>query len=107
MREVTVAATQIACSWDRDETLNKAEKIVRDAAAAGANVILLQELFETPYFCQTHKYEYLHLATKMKDNPAVRRFQKISEDRCGTPCCSADQFLRRQWQQCLQHNCHD
>lgn len=80
MREVTVAATQIACSWDRDETLNKAEKIVRDAAAAGANVILLQELFETPYFCQTHKYEYLHLATKMKDNPAVRRFQKIAAE---------------------------
>ena len=80
MRKVTLAATQFACSWNEEETLDKAEKIVRDAAAAGANVILLQELFERPYFCKTHKYEYLHLATKMEDNPAVKRFQSVAKE---------------------------
>lgn len=54
MRKVTVAATQMACSWDREATLAKAEKLVREAAAKGANIILLQELFETPYFCQMY-----------------------------------------------------
>ncbi|MEE4462722.1 nitrilase-related carbon-nitrogen hydrolase, partial [Azotobacter chroococcum] len=51
-RTVTVAATQMACSWDRAANLANAERLVREAAARGAQVILLQELFETPYFCQ-------------------------------------------------------
>ncbi|MEE0954943.1 MAG: N-carbamoylputrescine amidase [Eubacterium sp.] len=80
MRNVTVAATQIACSWNRKETLEKAEKMVRDAAAAGAQIILLQELFETPYFCQTHKYEYMHLAARLEDNPAVQRFRQVAKE---------------------------
>ena len=54
MRNVTVAATQMACSWDREATLQKADRLVREAVAKGANIILLQELFETPYFCQKH-----------------------------------------------------
>ena len=80
MRKVKVAATQMACSWDREETLKKAETMVRDAAAKGANIILLQELFETPYFCQQEKYEYMELSTTAETNPAVKRFQKISKE---------------------------
>ena len=56
MRKVKVAATQMSCSWNREEVLDKAEKLVRKAAAEGANIILLQELFETPYFCQKQKF---------------------------------------------------
>lgn len=52
MRKVTVAATQMACTWDREETLNRADALVRKAAAQGANIILMQELFETPCFWQ-------------------------------------------------------
>ena len=62
MRKVKVAATQMSCSWDREETLDKAEKLVREAAAKGAQIILLQELFETPYFCQNHNPDYQELA---------------------------------------------
>ncbi len=51
MRKVTVAATQMACSWDIDANIAQGEQLVRQAAAQGANIILLQELFETPYFC--------------------------------------------------------
>ncbi|MEF9671757.1 nitrilase-related carbon-nitrogen hydrolase, partial [Pseudomonas sp. PCH446] len=51
-RIVTVAATQMACSWDLEANLDTAEKLVREAAARGAQIILIQELFETPYFCQ-------------------------------------------------------
>lgn len=80
MRNVKVAATQFACSWDREDTLAKAEKLVRAAAADGANVILLQELFETPYFCQKHKPEYLRLATTLEENPAVNHFKKIAKE---------------------------
>ena len=62
MRPVTLAATQMACSWDIDENIAKADALVRKAAAGGAQVILLQELFETPYFCITQDYAHLELA---------------------------------------------
>src|SRR5450432_3542216 len=55
MSMVTVAATQMACSWDRDANMALAEKLIREAATRGAQVVLLQELFETPYFCNYHK----------------------------------------------------
>jgi N-carbamoylputrescine amidase len=42
MSIVTVAATQMACSWDRDANVARAEKLIREAAARGAQVILIQ-----------------------------------------------------------------
>ena len=80
MRKDVEAATQISCTWDREATLAKAEKLVREAAAKGANIILLQELFETPYFCQRHDFEYMDLATTPEENPAVKRFQKVAKE---------------------------
>ena len=68
------------CSWDREATLAKAEKLVREAAAKGADIVLLQELFETPYFCQRHDFEYMELATTLEDNPAVKRFQQVAKE---------------------------
>ena len=49
MALVTVAATQMACTWDIDGNVARAEKLVREAAAKGAQIILIQELFQTPY----------------------------------------------------------
>ena len=80
MRKVVVAATQMSCTWDREATLAKAEKLVREAASKGANIILLQELFETPYFCQRHDFEYMDLATTLEENPAVKRFQEVAKE---------------------------
>ena len=80
MRNVTVAATQMACSWDREVTLEKADRLVREAAAKGANVILLQELFETPYFCQKHDFEYMELSMPVDKNPAVAHFQEVAKE---------------------------
>ena len=79
MRNVTVAATQIACGWDRQENIDKATTLVIDAANAGANIILIQELFETPYFCQVHDFEYQELATSVADNPAIIHFQSVAK----------------------------
>jgi len=80
MRKVIVAATQMSCSWDLAANLSKATKLVRSAAKKGANIILLQELFETPYFCQQENYEYLKLAKTIKENQAVHHFQKIAKE---------------------------
>ena len=80
MRKVKVAATQMSCSWDAKETLDKAERLVREAAAKGAQIILQQELFEHPYFCQHHNFDYLELSTPLDENPAVNRFQQVAAE---------------------------
>ncbi|WP_217475766.1 N-carbamoylputrescine amidase [Stutzerimonas stutzeri] len=79
-RTVTVAATQMACSWDRQANIANAEKLVREAAAKGAQVILLQELFETPYFCQKPNPDYLQLATPVDQNPAIQHLRKVAAE---------------------------
>ena len=57
MSEVTVAATQMACSENIDENIDKAENLIQQAAKQGAQIILLQELFLPPYFCKDEKME--------------------------------------------------
>ena len=52
MREVTIAAIQMSCSRDIKENIEKAAKLIRAAADAGAQIILPSELFERQYFCQ-------------------------------------------------------
>ena len=79
-RIVTFAATQLTISWDIEANMEKAEKAVRDAHAAGAQVILLQELFEAPYFCKTQQYEYLDLAKPLAGNPLIEHFSKLAAE---------------------------
>jgi N-carbamoylputrescine amidase len=78
--KVTVAATQFACTENREENLATAERMIRAAAKRGANVILIQELFETPYFCKDHSPKYFDLAREMTDSPAVKRFQALARE---------------------------
>ncbi len=80
MREVTVAATQMACDWDRQANLDNAEALVREAAGAGAQVVLIQELFETPYFCVDQKQEYFALAQPAEDNPVLQRMSALAAE---------------------------
>ena len=80
MRKVKVAATQMSCTWDIDDNIRKAEALVRKAAAEGAQVILLQELFETPYFCQKEKAEYYQYATELESNKAIHHFKQIAKE---------------------------
>ena len=79
-RNVTVAATQFACSWDAASNIARAESLVRQAAGEGAQIILLQELFESPYFCIEQDARHFALATAVADNPAIRHFRRIARE---------------------------
>ena len=79
MRKVTTAVTQMACSWDKEKTLDTAEYLVRSAAEKGANIVLLQELFETPYFCQSHNFAYFNLAKTVEENTAINHFKMLAK----------------------------
>ena len=77
---VKVAAIQMAMSWDQSRNLAEAERLVRLAANDGAMIILLPELFMTPYFPQLEKYEYFELATRLEDSIPVNHFKKIAKE---------------------------
>ncbi len=80
-RQVSVAAIQLAVEgWDREANVAHAEQMVRDAAARGAQVILLPELFELPYFCTEQEGRYLLLAEPISENPTVARFRKVAAE---------------------------
>ncbi|HLY05253.1 MAG TPA: N-carbamoylputrescine amidase [Rhizomicrobium sp.] len=80
MRKVTFAATQFACSWDRDGNIAKAKALVRGAASKGAQVVLLQELFETPYFCQDQTPKHFALAAPFEGNPLIGEMSALAAE---------------------------
>lgn len=80
MRSITLAATQMSCSWNIDENIAKAEKLVREAASRGANIILLQELFETPYFCLEENPDHFKLAKPHNASRVVTHFSALARE---------------------------
>jgi N-carbamoylputrescine amidase len=80
MRNVTFAATQFACSWDARANIAKAKDLVRRAAGQGANVILLQELFETPYFCQDQLADHFALAKPFAGNSLIAEMAELAKE---------------------------
>lgn len=81
MRKLKVAAVQMRMTAEPSENIAKAKEMVIQAADAGAQVVLLPELFERPYFCQERQYEYYEFATPLAENPAVREFQQVARER--------------------------
>ena len=79
MSKVTVAATQMHCDWDREGNVDRAEKLVRKAASQGAQIILIQELFETPYFCIEQNFKHYDLATTLEENTSIRRMAGLAK----------------------------
>lgn len=80
MKKITVAAVQMSVPDTPEKSIEKADKLVREAAARGANVILLPELFENRYFCQERRYDSYKLALPLEENPAVRHFKAAAKE---------------------------
>ncbi|MBO5524652.1 MAG: N-carbamoylputrescine amidase [Roseburia sp.] len=80
MRKVTAAAIQMQCSAKLEENLAKAEAMVRRAAAEGAGIILLPELFEREYFCQQRRYDFYAYAKPAEENEAVQLGQRLAKE---------------------------
>lgn len=75
---LTLAITQMSCTWDINANIAKAGALVREAAGKGANLILLQELFETPYFCSEQNAEHLELAQPFEGNKLIAHFAALA-----------------------------
>jgi N-carbamoylputrescine amidase len=79
-RPVSVAALQFSCDWNTDNNIAKGETAVRAAARAGAQIILLPELFETPYFCIEQDVRHLQLARAVDASRAVQHFRALARE---------------------------
>ncbi|MBI9012598.1 MAG: N-carbamoylputrescine amidase [Clostridiales bacterium] len=80
MRNVKVAAVQMSCSRVVSENILKADRLVREAAGKGAQIILLQELFENVYFCQKEKLEYYAFSKNVNENDAMLHFKSVAKE---------------------------
>lgn len=78
MGSLTLAATQMACTWDLDANIANAEALVTKAVGQGAQIILLQELFQTPYFCIEKDRAHTGLASPLAEDRGVQHFAALA-----------------------------
>ncbi|MGS0682484.1 N-carbamoylputrescine amidase [Shewanella sp. 125m-7] len=78
-KPVKFAAIQLAINWDVECNLSKAIQKVKEAAANGAQVILLQELFAAPYFCKQQNAKYFELATELADSSLIKQMSELAK----------------------------
>ena len=79
-RIVSVAATQMACSRDSETNIKNAKKLIRKAAEDGAQIILIQELFESVYFCCLNNPEEFNMAKPFKDHPLLAEMSILANE---------------------------
>lgn len=79
-RTVIFAAVQFAASPDRAANVARAEALVREAAAQGANVIVLPELFDNLYFCQDQLAAHFALAAPYEGHPLIARMAELARE---------------------------
>jgi N-carbamoylputrescine amidase len=80
MADLAVAAVQMAMTDDVDANVATADRLVRAAAADGARVVLVPELFEGPYFCKDQRPEHLERAQPLEGHPTIEHFAALAAD---------------------------
>ena len=78
-KTVTVAATQMSCSRDSKANITNAKKLITKAAGEGAQIILIQELFESVYFCCLNKTEEFNMARPFENNPLLQEMAELAK----------------------------
>jgi N-carbamoylputrescine amidase len=78
--EITLGVVQFACSDEASENLATASRLVREAARQGANVVLVQELFEGLYFCQEESPAHFARAKPLEGHPLITAMQRLAAE---------------------------
>jgi N-carbamoylputrescine amidase len=76
---VKTGLIQMACVADKQANIEKAVILIREAAGKGGQIICLQELFASEYFCWEESYDNFSLAEPVP-GPTTRRFQDLAAD---------------------------
>src|SRR4051812_10964295 len=75
----TIGIIQDAASNDRADNVARAERLVREAARRGAQIVCLKELFNAPYFCKSQQHDRFNLAEALP-GPTTAAMQRIAEE---------------------------
>ena len=73
-----LAVIQKACGTDRSQNISEMVELVASAVDDGADVVLPQELFQGPYFCQTEQQDWFAWACGLEDDPGVAAIAKVT-----------------------------
>src|SRR5215204_7268683 len=79
MSKVKVGLVQMSCSNNKEDNLAKAIERIRNAAAGGAQIVCLQELFTSLYFCNVEDYENFKLAEPIP-GPSSDALSKLAKE---------------------------
>ena len=79
-KTITVAALQTSYGDDMKANIAKTEKLVRDAAKKGAQVILPSELFQGPYFCTAQEEKWFATAYPAATHPCVVAMAPVAKE---------------------------
>jgi N-carbamoylputrescine amidase len=79
-RTLTVASLQVSYGEDLDANIRKTVELVREAAAAGAQVILPSELFQGPYFCVSQEERWFATAYPWREHPCVLAMSALADE---------------------------
>lgn len=80
MRNLTVASVQMSMAEDLATNVDAAEALIREAAGQGAQLVLIPELFEGPYFCIDQRPEHFDRARPLAGHPTVAHFQAVAAE---------------------------
>ena len=80
MNKVKVGIAQMSCVEDKAQNIERYTDKVRELAAGGAQIICLQELFASLYFCDEERYENFKLAEPIPEGPTTRHFMALAKD---------------------------
>ena len=78
--ELTVGVLQCALGSDLEANVDRVAALTRQAAAAGAQVVLPSELFEGPYFCREERDTFFENARPAAGHPTISRFQELARE---------------------------
>lgn len=79
MHKVKVGMVQMSCTANKEENIQKAAQRIRDTAAKGAQIICLQELFSSLYFCDVEDYDNFQLAESIP-GPTTALFENLAKE---------------------------
>ncbi|HWD87982.1 MAG TPA: carbon-nitrogen hydrolase [Mucilaginibacter sp.] len=79
MAKVKIGLVQMSCTADKPQNLQKAMEKVREAAAKGAQIVCLQELFTSLYFCDVEDYDNFKLAEAIP-GPSTNELSKLAAE---------------------------
>lgn len=80
MTKVNVGIAQMACSADKQQNIGRFSEKVRELAAQGAQIICLQELFATTYFCDEERYQNFAFAEAIPEGPTTQHFAALAKE---------------------------